>query len=314
MPLKLPFGLRVADQRLVDVRSVPNGEKCGCVCPACKAALVAKNMGRIKVPHFAHTADCGNAYETAIHEAAKQIIRELGFVWLPASIVAAKKQFQFSGHTLEKRYDRVVPDVLVWMNPERALAIEMFVTHAVGEEKLQRLRSQRLACVEFDLSALSRDITYEDLRVMFATNALPSKWIFNQKIEIAERRAALERRRLEAEKKLRAKQLVATMRAGAIIKEVYATKNRGGYVIYHVPDCPWRVRAASGYSFANVHLDCEGCRFCFGIAREHRSAFRRRAKAAPLTVACSGHMPEARELVGKGDWKRPWGGSGFPDW
>ena len=276
--------------------------------------MVARNRGQIKIPHFAHAAECNEAYETAIHEAAKQIVRDLGFVWLPGSIVATKPKFHFREHTLEKRYDRVVPDVMVWTDAANPLAVEMFVTHAVGPEKLRRLRSQRLACMEYDLSDLPRDITYDALRTMFQSDTVRSKWVFNSKVDIAERRAVLERRRAEAEKRLREKKLVAVLRAGAKPKEVYATKNRAGYVIYHVPDCPWRVRAGGGYTFANVHLDCEKCRFCFGITRESTVGMWRRKKPRPLTVVCGGHMAESRELVGKGDWRRPWDTGGSPDW
>jgi hypothetical protein len=264
----------------------------------------------VKVPHFAHVAECHDAYETAIHEAAKQIVRDLGFVWLPRSIVATKQKFQFQGHTLEKRYDRIVPDVMVWRDAAHPLAVEMFVTHAVGPEKLQRLRSRRLACMEYDLSELPRDITYGALRAMFANDTVRSKWIFNSKVDIAERKAELERRRAEAEKRLREKKLVAVLGGGSKPKEVYATRNSGGYVIYHVPDCPWRVRGGNGYTFANVHLDCEKCRFCFGITRESQVGTWRRKRSRPLVVACSGHLAESRELVGKGDWRRPWNTGG----
>lgn len=142
--LKLPFGLRVADGRLVDAsrQSVPNGAGCGCVCPACNAKLIARNEGRFKIAHFAHGVECGEAYETAVHEAAKQIIRELQFVWLPASILGPKKKFEFTGHTLEKKFDRLIPDVTVWRNPERKLAVEVFVTHKVDDAKLALLVAQ----------------------------------------------------------------------------------------------------------------------------------------------------------------------------
>jgi len=49
----IPFGLRSADQRLVDVSEVPQGGGCGCICPSCRASLIAR-QGHIKQWHFAH--------------------------------------------------------------------------------------------------------------------------------------------------------------------------------------------------------------------------------------------------------------------
>jgi hypothetical protein len=103
MSVKLPFGLRVADHRLVDAQlPLPNGAACGCVCPACGGALIARNRGRFKIRHFAHGSDCVNAYESAIHEAAKQIVRELGFVWLPESILGQKRNSNSPGTHLKR--------------------------------------------------------------------------------------------------------------------------------------------------------------------------------------------------------------------
>lgn len=303
--LKLPFGLRVADGRLVDAskESVPNGLGCGCVCPACKSKLIARNGGRFKIAHFAHGSVCADAYETAIHEAAKQIVRDLGFVWLPGSILGPKKKFEFTGHTLEKKFDRLIPDVTVWQRPERKLAVEIFVTHKVDEAKLTVLRAQKLACIEFDLADLPRDINYEQLRKIFEDDTLPSRWVFNQKIDEESRRQEAERRRQEVEERLRLRKLEALLRSKALTKVVYSTHNKGGYEIYHVPSCPWSVRP--GNSFANVNLDCTECRFCFGIKREHRNHRRGRGRPKPLLVTCAGHLPEARELAPDGRWRKP---------
>ena len=302
--LKLPFGLRIADGRLVDAskESVPNGLACGCVCPACNGKLIARNEGRFKIAHFAHGVDCGNAYETAIHEAAKQVIRDLGFVWLPASVLGPKKKFEFTSHTLERKFDRLIPDVTVWRTPERKLAVEIFVTHKVDDAKLALLRSQKLACVEFDLSELPRDITYGQLKRMLEEDTLPSHWVFNQKIDEENRRQAAARRKQEADERLRLRKLAALLRSKATSKIVYSTKNKAGYEIYHVPACPWSVR--HGYTFANVNLDCVECRFCFGIKREPRNPWRRREQPKPLQVSCAGHVPEARELAPDGRWRK----------
>ncbi|WP_106483781.1 hypothetical protein [Bacteroides sp. Marseille-P3684] len=63
---------------LVHIDSVPNGNDCGCICPACKKPLQAKNKGTHRTHHFAHQSgvDCPTAYESSLHLLAKKKIQE----------------------------------------------------------------------------------------------------------------------------------------------------------------------------------------------------------------------------------------------
>ncbi len=68
-----------SEGRLVHVDNVPNGNKCGCICPACKEPLIAKNQGKTKREHhFAHQSDeeCTWAHESMLHLMAKEKIQE----------------------------------------------------------------------------------------------------------------------------------------------------------------------------------------------------------------------------------------------
>ena len=66
-----------SEEQLVHVDDVANGNKCNCICPSCKAPLIAKNKGE-KMHHFAHQAGCNctSAYESMLHLLAKEKIRE----------------------------------------------------------------------------------------------------------------------------------------------------------------------------------------------------------------------------------------------
>lgn len=277
MSVKLPFGLHTSDNRFVDAKSVPNGKLCGCICPACRDSLIAKNQGKQKIAHFAHKADCEAAYETVIHGTAKQIIRDLGFVWLPPSLVSAKKKFTFTGHRLEKRYDRLIPDVTVWTSENHKLAVEVRVTHAVSPEKLLMLRRIKLSCVEYDLSTLPRDITYVALKAEFEDNKLAAHWVFNHKARIEELRLAAMRRQFESERVEHNRKIMALARREAIDRLVLVRKNSYAYDIYHVDPCPKGVRH---HRFANVNLDCKHCEFCFRIKRQG---------GVPVVITCGGH-------------------------
>lgn len=63
---------------LVHIDSVPNGNDCGCICPACKKPLQAKNKGTHRTHHFAHQSgvNCPTAYESSLHLLAKKKIQE----------------------------------------------------------------------------------------------------------------------------------------------------------------------------------------------------------------------------------------------
>ena len=59
------------------IDDVPNGNACGCVCPACGKPLMARNRGEMRIHHFAHQtgAECEYAYETMLHLFAKEKVR-----------------------------------------------------------------------------------------------------------------------------------------------------------------------------------------------------------------------------------------------
>jgi len=82
--LQLPYGLR--DGRLWHISQVATGLACGCTCPGCGAALVARNAaGNVKVAHFAHyqALECTTGLQTALHLAAKDIIAQHKQLRLP---------------------------------------------------------------------------------------------------------------------------------------------------------------------------------------------------------------------------------------
>ena len=74
----IPWGLQKSTDMMVRVDDVPNGKACGCVCPACRVALVAKNQGTRKAQHFAHAAPADNqgACEGFLHATAKRLLYE----------------------------------------------------------------------------------------------------------------------------------------------------------------------------------------------------------------------------------------------
>ncbi len=90
------------------IRSVASGLACGCVCPACDAALVAKK-GHKQQHHFAHArgAICTGGLETALHRLAKAALVAQRGLMLPAVEVYNKGMVQPAQWA---QYTRAVPE------------------------------------------------------------------------------------------------------------------------------------------------------------------------------------------------------------
>ena len=166
---RLTYALNEKGQ-LVGVNSVPAGNKCGCLCPACKEPLTAKNQGIKRTHHFAHQSgtECAYAVESMLHILAKEKIREAflsksGF-WIDFEYQSFCANFNeckylrqndcceskrqrfnlkrfYDSCEQERPYDNVNrrSDLKIYSstNPERSpIYLEFFVTHASGQEKL----------------------------------------------------------------------------------------------------------------------------------------------------------------------------------
>lgn len=80
-----PLLFALKDGHLVGIDDVPNGSRCGCVCPKCGENLLARNGGLRMQHHFAHSADsnCVGSAETALHLLAKEVLQETRKLMLP---------------------------------------------------------------------------------------------------------------------------------------------------------------------------------------------------------------------------------------
>lgn len=175
----IPFAFRYADQRMVTPQDVPKGLRCGCVCKECGAALIARK-GPERVWHFAHHARgaCPDGFETAVHWMAKQLIVGRTKVWVPAR---AQQRRVTGWHgvwtetlSVDVQLAGVVslsnciqeqtvasagapgvrrPDISAMFNGQ-PIAIEIYNTHAVDEEKLEWLMERGLSTLEIKVSDL----------------------------------------------------------------------------------------------------------------------------------------------------------------
>ena len=211
------------DGSIAHISEVASGRSCGCVCPGCGAALIARR-GRVNDHHFAHegTADgspCRTGPETALHKLAKEILgRRLRLTLPELSLEEDGERWvryrggvhAFDAAVLEQRLGGIVPDVIV-RRGDRDLLIEFAVTHVCGPEKTARIRELDVSAIEIDLSKLPRDTSRPELEAAILDEA-PRVWIHNPLL--AEGRAELERRRRARE--------AAARRTAAKVAAAYA--------------------------------------------------------------------------------------------
>ncbi len=169
----------------VYIDEVPNGKQCGCFCKECGGELVAKNNGKIKVHHFAHTSgnDSIKCSQTALHLLAKEIIAEEKCVPISRS---GKIEFQPADKVeLEKSLGDIIPDIFAVVK-NRVFMVEILVSHAVDEEKLNKIKEHKISCIEIDLSNKTFE-SKEDVRAALK-NPCNMKIIYDDDIRMIQER------------------------------------------------------------------------------------------------------------------------------
>lgn len=170
------------DGRLVGIDEVPNGSRCGCVCPKCGEKLVARNGGTRMQHHFAHAADStyvGSA-ETVLHLLAKDILQETRTLMLPDYYGYKGTAMVFDEIILEEWQEdsRLRPDCIGVKDGHR-LWIEIKVNHAVDEDKLSYIREHKQGCVEIDFSYfMERGYSRETIRQFLTMDKSCKEWLY----------------------------------------------------------------------------------------------------------------------------------------
>lgn len=243
--LNLTYALK--DGVITSISNVESGLKCGCVCPACGELLVAKKGAKM-MHHFAHHAghNCEYGYESSLHLAAKDILSRAKrivtppvFVKFPDSykkeeLVFEEREINIDRVELEKRYNDIIPDIVIYAGGKQFF-VEIFVTHRIDDEKLEKLRKANISTIEIDLSKKSETITTEELTAILLGNNDEKKWKYNV---VAQR--YLQRFYKVADKR----KLVS----------------RG--LAVHVDNCPIKSRMWKGKPYANFIDDCLYCEYC----------------------------------------------------
>lgn len=235
------------DGQIVNIDDVETGLKCGCICPACGEALVAKKGAKMK-HHFAHHSgsSCEYGYESSLHLAAKDILSKAKKILLPAVFVSFTDSYktdelaydaveiEIEKVVLEKRFGDVIPDVVVYAGGKQ-LFIEIYVTHPIDDQKLKKLCQADISTIEIDLSKKKSITSTEELQTILLSNSAEKKWKYN----------SLANKLLQ-----RFYQVADTMKC---VEHGLAM---------HIMDCPIQSRIWKGRPYANFIDDCLYCKYC----------------------------------------------------
>lgn len=199
--IKLPFGQNI-NGTLAHIADVGNGKKCGCICPSCQAPLIAAK-GNKKQHHFKHAVDkkCEGGLESAIHLAAKQIIKEKKEITLSQyDLTVSKIDSKGKKHTVNvtitqhgtvTRFDSVCEEVelhgmradILTTTGNEQLIIEVFYRHKVEEQKIEKIKKANISAVEINLSNLMPE-DLNDLEAFWSYINDPQyvQWLHNAQV------------------------------------------------------------------------------------------------------------------------------------
>lgn len=190
----MPFGQK--DGRMASPEEVASGRACNCMCPGCRAPLVAKK-GEQNVWHFAHDGPgCSTGAETALHLMAKQILADERRIQLPAVevsisavdvfgelqtvsvVLVGPQDVRYETVQLEVAKDNRRPDALAFGgNVSEEHRIEVFVRHPVDSVKASELEALNCACYEICLNDIPVQITIAELRQAVISSVGRVRWI-----------------------------------------------------------------------------------------------------------------------------------------
>jgi hypothetical protein len=158
--IKIPYAL--LGERLVHISEVTSGLSHECVCPECKAALIARKGQKVR-HHFAHYHSTNCQPETVVHRIAKRLLAER----IEAAL-AGRQDLQIrwkcahcddvhSGNLLrrvrsiyvERNFDSCRPDITLCEISDKPIAlIEVVVTHPPDENVRNLCRNHSIEFLE----------------------------------------------------------------------------------------------------------------------------------------------------------------------
>lgn len=187
--VKLPCGIN-KDGKVVYIKDAKNGLACECFCPGCKHALIAKNGGTKREYHYAHlnAVECEHGYQSALHYMAKDLFLEMEYLVFVKDGKTVKHKID--SVELEYKLGSIIPDILITCDGKQFI-IEIFVTHAVDDEKKEKIKSLRISAIEIDLSRFKNDLIDKETLKQELQNTDNFSWVYDADYDLIEQKRSI---------------------------------------------------------------------------------------------------------------------------
>ena len=93
-------------------------------------------------------------------------------------LVCGAKEIDIEKVELEQRFGNVIPDVVIYTGGKKFL-VEIYVTHPIDNNKLQKLKEANISTIEIDLSKECSTITVSELSDLLLCDNEKKKWKYN---------------------------------------------------------------------------------------------------------------------------------------
>ena len=203
------YGKLKTTGEIISIKDIPNDkaqrDSWACVCPKCGVDLIPKK-GEVRVHHFAHERAIGcnatSANETALHQMAKEIIKEERKICIPQKVIfqndlnlklphyIAKKLPEYyliqsesvldcEDVRIEERVSDFRPDVVV-VSCGKTYFIEIWKSHKTDDDKLKKVEKYGLyPMLEIDIhSYIETLISKDEMREFIVSESHSRKWIY----------------------------------------------------------------------------------------------------------------------------------------
>lgn len=273
--MKPTFALK--DGKPVHISDIPDekrGLKCGCVCSACGHPLQARK-GNTNAHHFAHDKGSECSAETVIHQTAKTIIMEAGEIHVPATRYNYKNIVDYylpdqviplSNIHEEKDIGNIQPDIISYYKG-KPLLIEIYVTHKVDDDKIQKIKDKGISAIEIDLSGIGYETDIDALRQLVLYDSTNRYWINDEDFNALHNRFLnlLEHKPIfsctwSGMEKFLVYEYSESSTFSEMLTEEYEYREK---VMSFVFDCPIDKQSIEGQSYA-LFTNCMNCKFKYG--------------------------------------------------
>ena len=188
--IKLPCGLDKSG-KLIYINEAKNGLNCECFCPGCNSPLIAKNNGKKREAHFAHLnkVECEHGYQSAIHLMAKECFQEMEYLTFMKNILEPIK-YKIDSVVLEKKVSDIIPDIVVTCDG-KPFIVEIFVTHAVDDEKINKIRKLQISAIEINLSRFKNEMIDKEMLKKELCKPENISWYYNADKDMIEQKKSI---------------------------------------------------------------------------------------------------------------------------